>query len=61
MCPAYTILHFQGSRLDRSEAIDAESPIEALEEAAKRPSDDLVEVWSGDRKLATFRPVRRHG
>jgi hypothetical protein len=61
MSSAFKLLYFRGSRLDRFEIIEADGPVEALQEAANRPSDDLVELWADDRKLATFRPVRRQG
>ncbi len=56
----FRLLYFEGSRLKRFETIEAPDPLAALHEAAKRPSEDLVELWTGDRKLATFRPVQRH-
>ena len=60
MCSSFRLLYFQGSRLDRFEVIEAEDALEALQEAANRPSEDLVELWHDDRKLATFRPAHRH-
>jgi hypothetical protein len=54
----FKLLYFRGSRLRRHEVIDAEDALEAIHIAAARPSNDVTELWQGDRKLATFRPVR---
>ena len=59
--PAFRLIYFRASLLDRSETIDAPSALAAIEEAARRPSHDVVELWSDDGKLATFRPATRHG
>jgi len=59
--PAFRLIYFRASRLDRSETIDASTALAAIEEAAKRPSHDVMELWSDDGKIATFRPATRHG
>ena len=55
--PSYRLLFFQAHRLERWEVIEAAGPIEAVEAAARRPSDDLVELWSEGTRLASFRPA----
>ena len=59
--PAFRLIYFRASRLDRSETIDAPTALAAIEEAARRPSQDVVELWSDHGKIATFRPATRHG
>ena len=59
--PAFRLIYFRASRLDRTETIEAPTTLAAIEEAARRPSQDLVELWSDDGKVATFRPATRHG
>ena len=46
--------------MDRWERIEAPSEIEAVHEAARRPSDDVVELWTAGRRIASFRPVGAH-
>jgi hypothetical protein len=53
----YRLLFFRASLLERWEEIEAPSALEAVEEAARRPSDDVVELWSSDRRIASFRPL----
>lgn len=59
--PDFHLIYFRASRLDRSETIEAENALAAIEEAARRPSHDVVELWSDHGKIATFRPATRHG
>ena len=58
--PLYRLLYFSGPKLERSELLEAKTSLSAIEEAARRPSHDLVELWSDAGRLATFRPARRH-
>ncbi len=58
--PAYRLIYFRSARLDRAESIEAPDTLAALHEAARRPSNDIVELWSEDGKIATFRPASRH-
>jgi hypothetical protein len=53
----YRLLFFRGSVLDRWEPIEAGSDLEAVQEAAKHQSAELVELWSKDGRIASFRPV----
>jgi hypothetical protein len=50
----------RSNRLDHWETFEAETALEAVEKAAQRPSNDVVELWSEQGRLATFRPVGRH-
>ena len=59
--PAFHLIYFRASRLERSETIDAPDALAAIEEAARRPSPDIAELWSDQGKIATFRPATRHG
>ncbi len=56
----YRLLFFRASRLERWEAIDASNDLDAVHEAARRPSDDLAELWTDNRKIASFRPLGSH-
>ena len=53
----YRLLFFRASRLERWEAVDASSDMDAVEKAARRPSDDVVELWAAGRRIASFRPL----
>ncbi|HEY0115191.1 MAG TPA: hypothetical protein VGB54_05680 [Allosphingosinicella sp.] len=53
----YRLLFFHGSELQRWEQIDAGGHLEALEEAGRRPSEGVMELWSDRGKVASFRPV----
>jgi hypothetical protein len=55
--PTYQLLFFRGYHLARWEPIEAETPLEAVQEAARRNSDDLVELWAESGRIASFRPV----
>lgn len=56
----FRLLYLRSNRLDRWETLEAASALEAIEQAAERPSDDVVELWSEQGRIATFRPVGRH-
>jgi hypothetical protein len=56
----FRLLFMRSNRLDHWESIEADSALEAVERAAERPSDDVVELWSEQGRIATFRPVGRH-
>ena len=56
----YRLLYFRASRLERWEPVAASNDLDALHEAARRPSDDIVELWAAGRKIASFRPVGAH-
>lgn len=56
--PAYRLLFFRANRLDRWEEIEAADYFDAVEQAARRPSDDRVELWSEGHRLASFRPSK---
>ncbi len=53
----YRLLFFRGSQLSRWESFEAAGTVHALERAASEKSDDLVELWSGEGRVASFRPV----
>ena len=59
--PVYRLLFFRGGALDHWESIDAPDHLAALEEAGARPSEGLMELWSDDRKVASFKPVGAQG
>ena len=59
--PNFRLFYFRSSRLERSETIEAADAIEAVHQAAKRPSHDLVELWSDQGRIAIFRPASRTG
>jgi hypothetical protein len=59
--PRFRLFYFRASRLERTETIEAPDPLTAVHEAAGRPSGDVVELWSDEGKIATFRPTSRHG
>jgi len=56
----FRLLFFRGSQLERFETLEAPNDLAAIHEAAKRPSEDLVELWSPAGRIALFRPARRH-
>ena len=58
--PTYRLLFFRANLLERWEEIEASDYLEAVEQAVQRPSDDRVELWQGDRRLASFRPSTGH-
>ena len=58
--PTYRLIFFRSSRLDRAETIEAPDALSAIHEAARRPSEGVVELWGDQGKLATFRPTTRH-
>ncbi len=53
----YRLLFFRGYHLVRWEPIEAETHLAAVEEAARRNSDDLVELWAEGGRIASFRPI----
>jgi hypothetical protein len=53
----YRLFFFRGSVLDRWEQLGAKSDLEAVQEAAKQQSTELVELWSKDGRIASFRPA----
>ena len=53
----FRLLYLRANRLERWEIIEAESALDAVHEAASRPSDDVTELWSDEGKIAIFRPV----
>jgi hypothetical protein len=58
--PAFRLFFFRASKLDRSETLQAPDAMTAIEQAARRPSNDVVELWSDQGKVATFRPASRN-
>lgn len=56
----YRLLFFRASTLERWEPIEAADDLDAVQEAARRPSDDLAELWAEGRKIASFRPLGAH-
>lgn len=58
--PTFRLIYFRASLLDHAETIEAPDALSAIHEAAARPSEGLVELWSDNGKLATFRPAIRH-
>ena len=54
--PSYRLLYFRANLLERWEEIEAAGYLEAVEQAAQRPSDDRVELWRDGHRLASFRP-----
>jgi hypothetical protein len=59
--PLFRLIYFRSSRLDRTETLEAPDTLSAIHEAARRPSEDVLELWSDCGKIATFRPTARHG
>lgn len=59
--PNFRLFYFRASRLERSETIEAADPLDAVHQASKRPSADLVELWSDEGRIAIFRPASRSG
>ena len=53
----FRLLYLRANRLERWEIIEADSALAAVEEAARRPSDDVTELWSDRGRIAIFRPV----
>jgi hypothetical protein len=56
----YRLLYFHANQLERWETIEASNELEAVEKAARRPSDDRAELWVDDKRIASFRPVGAH-
>ncbi|MFN3726570.1 MAG: hypothetical protein ACK4SZ_09715 [Allosphingosinicella sp.] len=54
--PTYRLLFFRANLLERWEEIEAPDYVEAVQQAAQRPSDDRVELWREGHRLASFRP-----
>lgn len=52
----YRLLFFRGYHLVRWEPIEAPTHLDAVHEAARRNSDDLVELWADGGRIASFRP-----
>ena len=59
--PTYRLLFFRSNRLERWEELEAESDLDAVQMAAQRQSDDIMELWSSGRKIGVFRPYARSG
>jgi hypothetical protein len=59
--PTFRILLFRSDRLERWSEIEAADAVEAIQLAAQLESEGTVELWSDQGKLATLRPVGRHG
>jgi hypothetical protein len=59
--PVFRLFYFRSSRLERSETFDAPDALTAVHLAAERPSGDVLELWSDQGKIATFRPAQRSG
>lgn len=53
----FRLLYLRANRLERWEIIEADSALAAVEEAARRPSDDVTELWSDQGRIAVFRPI----
>lgn len=58
--PTFRILVFRSDRLERWSEIEAVSAVEAIQLAAQKEREGIVELWSDEGKLATLRPVGRH-
>jgi hypothetical protein len=54
-------LVFRSDRLERWGEIDAPDAVEAIQMAAQQEEEGVLELWSDQGKLATLRPVGRHG
>lgn len=55
--PEFHLLYLNGSRLTRSETIEAENALAATHIAATRPHHDILELWSSSRQIAIFKPA----
>ena len=55
--PPYQVLMLRGGRLERWLTIEAAGDLSAIEAAAEIKSGDVMELWQGNRRLATFRPA----
>lgn len=58
--PMFKLLFFRGNLLERFETIECTDTLSAIQEAAGRYSDDKVELWAESKRVAIFRPTRRH-
>jgi hypothetical protein len=58
--PVYRILVFRSDRLERWSEIEAPDAVSAIQQAAQKEDEGVVELWSDEGKLATLRPVGRH-
>ncbi|HEX8402926.1 MAG TPA: hypothetical protein VF628_14655 [Allosphingosinicella sp.] len=57
--PTFRLLLFRSDRLERWSEVDAADAVEAIQQAAQREGEGVVELWSDQGKLATLRPVGR--
>ena len=57
---AYRLLYFRSSVLEDWELLECASLMEALHIASTRAPELTVELWSGRKKAAIFRPINRH-
>jgi hypothetical protein len=55
--PEFHLLYLNGSRLSRSETLEAEDALSAVHIAATRPHYDVLELWSSYGQVAIFKPV----
>ena len=53
----FRLLYLRANRLEQWEIIEADDALAAVHEAARRPSDDVTELWSDQGRIAIFRPV----
>lgn len=53
----YRLLFFHGGQLDHWEMIEAADHMAALEVAGHHPSEGLMELWSEQGKVASFKPM----
>lgn len=57
--PKYHLLILRANQLKGAEEFEAENHIVATQLAAQHASDGYAELWSGDKKIATFRARER--
>jgi hypothetical protein len=64
--PSFQLLYFDESMLEQAAEVEARDALEAVKQAAGRPSHLRAEIWSENRKVAVigssrieWRPARR--
>jgi hypothetical protein len=56
----FRLLYLRANRLENWEVFEAEDALSAVHIAARKPSAHVMELWSGEGKIAIFRPVGTH-
>lgn len=57
----YRLLIFRANMLEQWLELQAETDVAAVKEASQHPSDDRLELWRGNKRIAVLRPTKsRH-